>query len=95
MPDLNCRIKPDPEVIITTLEEDKEAVLLHLGTKAYFTLNETGLRIWQLMNSDITLREISERLQNEFDVSPEKAKKSVLNLIDELVKEKLVRVVDE
>ncbi len=95
MLDLNCRIKPDPEVVITELEEDKEAVLLHLGTKTYFTLNETGLRIWQMMNSDITLREISERLQNEFDVSPEKAKKSVLNLISELVHEKLVRVVDE
>ncbi len=95
MLDINCRIKPDPEVVITELEEDKEAVLLHLGTKAYFTLNETGLRIWQMMNSDITLMEISERLQNEFDVSAEKARESVLNLIGELVHEKLVRVVDE
>ena len=95
MLDLNCRIKPDPEVVITELEEDKEAVLLHLRTKAYFTLNETGLRIWQMMNSDITLREIGERLRNEFDVSPEKAGKSILNLIRELVHEKLVRVVDE
>ena len=95
MLDLNCRIKPDPEVVITELEEDKEAVLLHLGTKAYFTLNETGLRIWQMMNSDITLREISERLQSEFDVSPDKTDKSVLHLVRELVHEKLIRIVDE
>ncbi len=95
MLELNQRVKPDPEVVLTELEEDKEAVLLHLGTKAYFTLNETGLRIWQMMNSDITLFELSERLQNEFDVSPEKARTSVLNLVGELVHEKLVRVVDE
>ncbi len=95
MLDLNCRIKPDPEVVITELEEDKEAVLLHLETKAYFTLNETGLCIWKMLNRDLTLGEISKKLEEEFDVSPENARKSVLNLIREIIHEKLVRVVDE
>ncbi len=94
MPDLHNKIKPDPDVVVTELE-DKEAVLLHLGTKTYFTLNETGLRIWQLMNSGLTPGEISARLPEEFDVSPEKAKESVKNLISELITEKLVKVVDE
>ena len=93
MLDLNCRIKPDPEVVITELEEDKEAVLLHLETKAYFTLNETGLCIWKMLNRDLTLGEISKKLEEEFDVSPENARKSVLNLIREIIHEKLVRVV--
>ena len=95
MLDLNCRIKPDPEVVITELEEDKEAVLLHLGTKAYFTLNDTGLRIWQMLSSGLTPGEICKKLPEEFDVSSEKAKESVINLINELITEKLVRVVDE
>lgn len=94
MLDLNCRIKPDTEVVITELE-GKEAVLLHLGTKTYFTLNETGLSIWQMMNRGLTLREIGKKLQEEFEVSPEKAKESVINLINELIAEKLVRVMDE
>ncbi len=94
MLDLNSRLKPDPEVVIRELEEDKEAVLLHLGTKGYFTLNDTGLRIWQMMNSGLTPGEIGERLQSEFDVSPEKAEESVLKLIGELINEKLVRVMD-
>ena len=29
---LNDKIKPDPDVVVTELD-DKEAVLLHLGTK--------------------------------------------------------------
>ncbi len=94
MPELHNKIKPDPDVVITELE-DKEAVLLHLGTKMYFTLNETGLRIWQLMSSGLTPGEISTRLLEEFDVTPEKARESVQNLISELIAEKLVRVVDE
>lgn len=55
---LNQHITPDPEVIVTELE-GKEAVLLHLGTRMYFTLNETGLRIWQMLSSGLTPGEIS------------------------------------
>jgi PHD/YefM family antitoxin component YafN of YafNO toxin-antitoxin module len=94
MIELNHRVKPDSDVVITELE-GKEAVLLNLATKMYYTLNETGLRIWQLLGSCGTLEEISERLQSEFDVSHKKAKGSVLNLIGKLIKEKLVKVVDE
>ena len=93
MLELNYRVTPDKDVIITELE-GKEAVLLHLGTKMYFTLNETGLRIWQMLSSGLTPEEISKRVSGEFDVSPEKAIESVLNLIDELIREKLVKVED-
>ena len=34
---LNDKIKPDPDVVVTELD-DKEAVLLHLGTKMYYHL---------------------------------------------------------
>ena len=60
----------------------------------YFTLNETGLRIWQMLSSGLTLGEISEGILTEFDVSSEKAKESVLTLIHELIREKLVKVKD-
>ena len=93
MLELNYRVTPDKDVIITELE-GKEAVLLHLGTKMYFTLNETGLRIWQMLSSGLIPEEISKRVSGEFDVSPEKAKESVLNLIHELIREKLVKVED-
>ena len=61
----------------------------------YFTLNEPGLRIWQMLSGGHANGEISEKIQEEFDVTPEKAKESVLNLIEELITEKLVKVVDE
>ena len=94
MVELNHRVKPDSDVVITELE-GKEAVLLNLATKMYYTLNETGLRIWQMLSSGRTLGEISETLSGDFDVTPEKAKESVFNLIGELTAEKLVKVLDE
>ena len=90
---LDQHIKPDPEVVVTELD-GKEAVLLHLGTKMYFTLNETGLRIWQMLSNGLTPEEINERFLTEFDVSPERAKEGVLHLIHELIQEKLVKVAD-
>jgi hypothetical protein len=90
MLELNHKVQPAPDVVVTELE-NKEAVLLHLGTKMYYSLNETGLRMWQILGSNLTIEEISERLQGEFDVTPEKAKESVINLINELITEKLVK----
>jgi hypothetical protein len=94
MPELNRKIKTENEVILTELANE-EAVVLNLTTKIYYTLNETGLRIWQLAENDLTLEEIGEKLQEEFDVTPDKAKESVHNLITELISQKLIRIVDE
>ena len=86
------KAEPDSNVVSTTLKSG-ETVLLHLGTNIYFTLNETGSRIWNLMSEGSTLGEISQTLGSEFDVTPDRAKQSVMNLTDELVREKLAHVV--
>jgi Coenzyme PQQ synthesis protein D (PqqD) len=90
----NDKLKPDPEVVVTELENE-DTVLLHLGTKMYYTLNETGVRIWQMLRSGLRIAEISDRLQAEFEVTPEKAKESVMNLVNELINEKLVEIEGE
>ena len=91
---LKDKIKPDPDVVVTELD-DKEAVLLHLGTKMYFTLNETGIRIWQLLSEGHSIRETSETIHNEYDILPDAAQESVLNLTQELIAQKLVTRISE
>lgn len=83
---------PDSDVVSTTLKGG-ETVLLHLGTNIYFTLNETGSRIWNLMSKGSTLGEISQTLGSEFDVTSDRAKQSVMNLTNELVRENLAHIV--
>jgi hypothetical protein len=83
------KVSPHPDVVYTTLTEG-EGVLLHMGTSHYFTLNETGTFIWQLLGEGLTLGEVEEKLQERYDVSPERAEQSVLDLVRKLEAEKLL-----
>ena len=74
--------------------EGQETVLLHLQSKLYYTLNVTGTHIWRGLRKDLTLREISQRLQHEFIVDAEAADQCVLRLVDELCRQKLVETPD-
>lgn len=75
-------------------ELDGEIVLLHLESKTYYSLNLTGMRIWQVLKQGLSLKEISQRLQEEFEVDAERANRSVLDLVTELSQQKLVQVLD-
>jgi hypothetical protein len=91
---LEQRVHPHPEVVDTTLDAG-EVVLLHLESKTYYSLNLTGERIWQGLKQGLTLREISRRLQAEFNVESERANRSVLELVNELSEQKLAKLVDD
>jgi hypothetical protein len=86
---LEQRMYPHPQVVDTELDEG-EVVLLHLDSKIYYSLNPTGRRIWQGLKNGLSLGEISRTLQEEFDVEAERADKSVLDLVSDLSKQKLV-----
>jgi Coenzyme PQQ synthesis protein D (PqqD) len=87
---LGDKFKPHAEVVDTKLDEG-EVVLLHLESKIYYSLNPTGERIWQGLKEGLSLREISQRLQEEFDVDEENAIRSVLELVNELCEQKLAQ----
>jgi hypothetical protein len=80
--------KKNPSVACTQLDDG--AVLLNLDTKYYYNLNETGLRIWQIMEEFYSPVEISKKLANEYEVNAERAKTGVFKLIEELEKEGLI-----
>jgi hypothetical protein len=83
-------VSPHPQVVDTKL--DDEVVLLHLESKKYFSLNRTSERIWQGLKEGLTLKEISRRLQEEFQVDPDHADRSVVDLVNELCQQKLVQI---
>jgi hypothetical protein len=85
---LDEKVLPHSQVVDTKLDEG-EVVLLHLESKMYYSLNLTGERIWQGLKEGLSLREISRRLQEEFDVDEENADRSVLDLVNELCAQKL------
>ncbi len=82
--------KTNTDVVVTPLDGEKESVLLHLGTKKYYTLNETGVRIWELLSEGHSIGEITQKICTEYDISPMAAAKSINTLISSLVREELL-----
>jgi len=85
---LDETVRPHSQVVDTKLDEG-EVVLLHLESKMYFSLNPTGERIWQGLKEGLSPREISRRLQEEFEVDADQADRSVIELVNELCEQKL------
>ncbi len=86
--DRSITYRKNPSVVFTELDDG--AVLLNLDTKYYYNLNETGLRIWQIMEESQDLTEIADKLSNEYEVEEERAMASVAKLMKDLEKDGLI-----
>jgi hypothetical protein len=78
------------ETAIST-EIDGELVALDVTKGVCYGLNRIGTRIWQLLESPRSAREIAEILVTEFDVTPELCRQQTLSLLGELAAAELVR----
>ena len=77
----------------TSTEVGGERVILDLDRGVYYGLNEVGARIWAMMESPVTVDEIVTALLDEFeDVSRAECRDDVVNLLEEMEEQKLIRV---
>jgi len=76
------RYRAAPDALAATLSDG--AVLLNLRTKRYFSLNETGTRIWQLLLEGRTEEEIVHALTAEYDVPDTVARDEMRTVIASL-----------
>jgi hypothetical protein len=67
-----------------------EAVILDLDTSEYFSLNETGVLIWERLGVGECLDEVREALCREYTVAEEKARTDVFNLTQQLLDRKFL-----
>ena len=77
-----------PDALSASLSDG--AVLLNLYTKRYFSLNDTGSRIWSLLEQQACEEDIIETLVREYDVEKPEAARAVKQLLDDLVAERLI-----
>ena len=68
------------------------AVVLHMGTKRYFSLNETGAEIWRLIEEEVPVVEIPARLSESYDVPIDEARAEVAELVAALVEHDLLAI---
>lgn len=82
------RYRISGDALTATLSDG--AVLLNLHSKRYFSLNETGTRVWGLLEHDTALDAIVQTLTAEYDVAESDARREVMALVEELLLEGLV-----
>ncbi len=77
---------------VVSCDLDTEAAILNLKDGVYYGLDPIGAKIWNLIQKPITLTEVMETILNEYDVNSEQCKNDVLELIEELLENGLVKV---
>ena len=81
-----------PDAAFAAVEDG--AVVLHMRTKRYYSLNDTGAFVWHRLEDGVARAEIVARIVDEYDVGVAEAEVAVARLLDELVQESLISVAE-
>ena len=79
---------------ITWRKLREELVLMHLDTGAYYSLNDTGIFIWESLADGRAYDSIIEAIVQEFEVDRETVIKDFERLVNELADQGLVEIME-
>jgi hypothetical protein len=66
-----------------------EAIVIHLQTGVYYSLNEVGTAFWNMLDGQLTISECANRIAAEYSAPPEVVLADLLELSGELSAEGL------
>jgi hypothetical protein len=69
---------------------DGELILVHMEKGAYYTTDEVGAALWELIESRCTVSEMQEALASQFDGSREEIDQAIAAFLARLTEEDLV-----
>lgn len=76
-------------------EVDGEGVVLHFKTGAYYSLNEVGLKIWELCDGKKSVQDIQSAVTSQYKGERGRVERDVDRFVRQLYKEKLIeRIAD-
>ena len=67
-----------------------EAILIHLNTGTYYSLNDVGTSFWKLMDGQRTIGQCAEAIAAEYNAPRDTVLSDLLELAGELAAEDLV-----
>jgi hypothetical protein len=92
--DLNDCWVANPEIVVE--KEDDGILLFNPDTGEIKILNETGAFLYERLNGKNSLASVIGDLCNSFDgISREEAEKDIAELVEELIKHKLIALVSD
>ena len=92
MPTLNAKTKILEDVLTTQVDE--EMVLLNLTNGKYFSLDDVGTRMWQLLTEHEDLKIVHQALLMEYQVDSLQLEQDLLELTDRLAANGLLQIVE-
>jgi hypothetical protein len=81
------RVRSD---VVSTAVSESEAVLLSLDTSRYYSLNETGVAVWEALQNGASMSDLVAALCREFEVTTTEAESMLLEFLAELSTERLI-----
>ena len=85
----DTRVQHSPNATFQIVAD--EAILIHLNTGVYYSLNDVGTSFWNLMDGQRTIGECAEAIAAEYNAPREVVLADLLELADELAAEDLAR----
>ena len=73
---------------------DGEAILINLTDGMYFSMDEVGTMIWELLERGHSLEQVANSVSEQYDVGPEQAASDVQRLVAELHDARLIEPTD-
>jgi hypothetical protein len=72
-----------------------EIIMMDINQGKYFALNPVATRIWELLENKMSLEELCDALQKEYEVSRDQCLMDVKEHLAELEKRKLIKSVED
>lgn len=89
----SARLVASPDVMATRV--GAELVVLNLQDGVYYSLDEAGIRIWELLQAPVTVPAISQALVSEYEVEEARCDGDVRTFVAELASRGLVQVQED
>jgi hypothetical protein len=94
---LETRYEKDPNVVSREIAGERILVPIKkqaADMAAIFVLNETGARIWELVDGQRTLADIGDILGQEYDVQPDAVRSDIVDLTGQLLELGMLRAAE-
>lgn len=83
--------RPSPHAAFAEVADG--GVVLHMGTKRYFSLNETGAAAWRMLEGGSSEEEVVAHFIENFEVGVSEAVAALDSLLAEMCAEELLEAV--
>ncbi len=79
---------------LVSADMDGETVMMSIENGKYFGMDSIGSRIWEIIEQPRSVSQLCAILLEEFDVEPDQCERDVTEFLEELIKEKLIKVTE-